>query len=473
MSLVARITALAQAVGADIKALSASMLDVAGSRRMTGPVRFAAAPEVVLNNGQLDLAAATSNSVRGRIDGPILDLGSLPAGEVRTVRFLGGGSTAKLVYSYASIRLPANADISLSEGDTAEFYSLAPGTWELRFFQRQDGTALVGTAAPVSSVAGKTGVVTLAKGDVGLGNVDNTADSAKPVSTAQATAIAAKITLAQAMAQLQSLGIGGVVPTITDANLPSGTQFAVLSGSGLNLPIAAYGALWHHQALTTAASQFFNTTTAGRLFNRTQGSSVWNAWREVAFTDNPALTGAPTAPTPAVGSNTNQLQTTAGALAQMQAFGLGLPIAGTVEQVSDANTALVTGTFRMANGGLNKPSTRGGTLDVKKSFANTLVQLYYPSSTSEQWLRTTADSGATWSTWDLKPSNDQPAFTTSLQCAGPVKVGQYTLATLPSASAFNGYEIDVTNATVAPAGPKRCRSNGTNWLILNTNTPVS
>lgn len=42
---------------------------------------------------------------------------------------------------------------------------------------------------PVTSVAGKTGAVTLVKGDVGLGNVDNTADSAKPVSTAQKAAI--------------------------------------------------------------------------------------------------------------------------------------------------------------------------------------------------------------------------------------------------------------------------------------------
>lgn len=45
----------------------------------------------------------------------------------------------------------------------------------------------------VVSVAGKTGTVTLVKGDVGLGNVDNTADTAKPVSTAQATAIALKM----------------------------------------------------------------------------------------------------------------------------------------------------------------------------------------------------------------------------------------------------------------------------------------
>jgi hypothetical protein len=42
----------------------------------------------------------------------------------------------------------------------------------------------------VLSVAGKTGAVTLAKADVGLSNVDNTSDANKPVSTAQATAIA-------------------------------------------------------------------------------------------------------------------------------------------------------------------------------------------------------------------------------------------------------------------------------------------
>lgn len=45
-------------------------------------------------------------------------------------------------------------------------------------------------AAPVQSVAGKTGAVTLAKADVGLSNADNTSDANKPVSTAQAAAIA-------------------------------------------------------------------------------------------------------------------------------------------------------------------------------------------------------------------------------------------------------------------------------------------
>ncbi len=48
----------------------------------------------------------------------------------------------------------------------------------------------------VSSVAGRTGDVVLTKGDVGLGNADNTADTAKPVSTAQQTALDLKAPLA-------------------------------------------------------------------------------------------------------------------------------------------------------------------------------------------------------------------------------------------------------------------------------------
>jgi hypothetical protein len=48
--------------------------------------------------------------------------------------------------------------------------------------------------AGVASVNGRSGTVTLTPADVQLGNVNNTADIAKPVSTAQAAALAAKIT---------------------------------------------------------------------------------------------------------------------------------------------------------------------------------------------------------------------------------------------------------------------------------------
>lgn len=66
----------------------------------------------------------------------------------------------------------------------------------------------------VLSVAGKAGVVTLVKGDVGLGNVDNVADSAKPVSTLQAAAIALQVPLTQKAAALgvATLDAGAKVP---------------------------------------------------------------------------------------------------------------------------------------------------------------------------------------------------------------------------------------------------------------------
>lgn len=54
-----------------------------------------------------------------------------------------------------------------------------------------DGT----TSADVESVNGKTGAVTLDKSDVGLGNVDNTSDANKPISTATQTALDDKLDL--------------------------------------------------------------------------------------------------------------------------------------------------------------------------------------------------------------------------------------------------------------------------------------
>ena len=67
-------------------------------------------------------------------------------------------------------------------------------------FTNADHTKLDGIAAGaevnvVASVASKTGAVTLVKGDVGLGNVDNTSDANKPVSTATQTALDAKADL--------------------------------------------------------------------------------------------------------------------------------------------------------------------------------------------------------------------------------------------------------------------------------------
>lgn len=83
-----------------------------------------------------------------------------------------------------------------------------------------DWLELLSTSA-VTSVAGRTGAVTLTKTDVGLANVDNTSDAAKPVSTATNTALGLKANLAS--------------PTFTGTpTLPSGTLGLTKTTVGLS-----------------------------------------------------------------------------------------------------------------------------------------------------------------------------------------------------------------------------------------------
>ena len=99
-------------------------------------------------------------------------------------RFYTASTTGK-VYRWTGLSyaewLPGVATTdSLTEGTTNRYFT----------------TARAASAAPVQSVAGKTGVVALAKADVGLGNVDNTTDVSKPISTATQTALDTKSPIA-------------------------------------------------------------------------------------------------------------------------------------------------------------------------------------------------------------------------------------------------------------------------------------
>ncbi len=104
-------------------------------------------------------------------------------------------------------------------------------------------------AAPVQSVAGKTGAVALAKADVGLGNVDNTADTAKPVSTAQQTALNLKANIASPTftgtvsgITKSMVGLGNADNT-SDANKPVSTaQAAAIATATAIHPFLLIGA---------------------------------------------------------------------------------------------------------------------------------------------------------------------------------------------------------------------------------------
>lgn len=125
----------------------------------------------------------------------------------------------------------------------------------------------------VTSVAGKTGVVTLVPGDVGLGNVNNTSDANKPVSTAQAAADALKF------------------------DKTGGPVTGDLSVSGYT---ALHGGEFNGDLVVTGYTSLQGISLGGDL--------VAPNLRVAGYTQ---LDGNSQAPTAAPGTNTTQLATTA------------------------------------------------------------------------------------------------------------------------------------------------------------------
>lgn len=67
-------------------------------------------------------------------------------------------------------------------------------------------------------------------------------------------------------------------------------------------------------------------------------------------------------------------------------------------------------------------------------------------------------------------NTDKLSVTGSFSCTLPASIGTYTLSTLPSASSYSGYLIQVSNAS---RGWALCRSNGTSWIDLYTQAAVA
>jgi len=104
--------------------------------------------------------------------------GTLPeSGDTGKIYVVSTGANANKIYRWSGSTF---IEISPSPGTTD---AVPEGSANLYFTNVR-----AAAAAPVQSVAGRTGAVTLAASDVGLGSVDNTSDANKPVSTAQASA---------------------------------------------------------------------------------------------------------------------------------------------------------------------------------------------------------------------------------------------------------------------------------------------
>jgi hypothetical protein len=123
--------------------------------------------------------AAKADLVNGRV--PTSQIPAVATGETITV----ASQAAMLALTAAQVQ----------PGDVAIRSDQAGRRWLLAAVDPSLLGSWIALEVPdaVSSVQGQQGAVILGKGDVGLGNADNTADTAKPVSNAQQAALDLKL----------------------------------------------------------------------------------------------------------------------------------------------------------------------------------------------------------------------------------------------------------------------------------------
>lgn len=143
-----------------------------------------------------------------------------------------------------------------------------------------DGTL----SANVISVAGKTGAVNLDKNDVGLGNVDNTSDANKPVSTAVQTALDDKLDLSGGT-MTGDIAMGG--NKITGLDEPTNSSDAVTKGY---VDSVAVGALKPSGSIAFANLPSLSANVLNNLYNVTDDFTTTADFVEGAGVDYPAGT---------------------------------------------------------------------------------------------------------------------------------------------------------------------------------------
>lgn len=199
------------------------------------------------------------------------------------------------------------------------------------------------------------------KAQVGLANVDNTADSAKPVSTAQQAAIDAKVqnTLAAsttvapsatavnnalaAKADLVSPALTGTPTTPTAAQGTNTTQIASTA-----FVVAAIASLVNS---STSALDTLNELATALGNDPNFATTMTNALAGKAPLASPAFTGAPTAPTQTQADNSTKVATT-----EYVDTGLGTKVSALSDVAVSSSRALIASDV----GKVLKCTTTGG-----------------------------------------------------------------------------------------------------------------
>ncbi|MCX8486585.1 MAG: hypothetical protein ORN53_05320, partial [Crocinitomicaceae bacterium] len=174
---------------------------------------------------------------------------------------------------------------------------------------------------------GGTGATTAvgARANLGLGNVDNTADADKPISAATQAALNLKANAADVNAALNLKASAAMLAAhmaitvdtsmlatkaaLTDLNnfAPKASPTFTGTVSGIDKSMVGLGSVDN----TSDAAKPISAATQAALDLKANGSNVSTALASKAPLISPSLTGVPTAPTAAPGTNTSQIATTA------------------------------------------------------------------------------------------------------------------------------------------------------------------
>jgi len=194
-------------------------------------------------NKPLSTASISALSGKADLDGngkvPLSQINDVLLGNVH-YRGLYNGTivTASPDPSLIGNPLPSASNVGYYFISTGVF-TLSGNSYNVGDWLIANGTAYdkVDNTDAVSTVNGQTGVVVIGKSDVGLSNVDNTSDINKPVSSAQATAIALK--------QNQLNGTGLVRMTGTTVSYDTAVYLTSVSNAnvtvGANIDAAKIG----------------------------------------------------------------------------------------------------------------------------------------------------------------------------------------------------------------------------------------
>jgi len=233
----ARATLSAAKSGANTDITSLSGVTLNGVTALAGALNEAVV--TLASAATVNIGAAAGNIILITGSTTITAFDTVVAGTRRTVYF-GGGLT--LTHNASVINLPTAANILTQSGDSAEMLSNGSGSWVCLGYNRFNGKA------------------------IGLGNVDNTSDVNKPVSTAQQAALDTKQNLLGFTPVQQGTGVGQTSNVV---------KLGWSAGSKLKLTI--------------------DTTDLGN----------------VALEASPTFTGTPLVPTAAPGTNNTQAASTA------------------------------------------------------------------------------------------------------------------------------------------------------------------